>query len=288
MVLCTDFRERGGPPIDVAVIAETRSTDIAAPRLLLVEDDVDARELLAAWLRDAGYEVDEAGDGRDALASIMREPPSLLITDCNMPNMSGNELVELLALDERLRSIPAIVISALKQPPLPVNVIVFLAKPFKMEQLRAAVCACLATASEATTGLRPWLEERISAASMPLLSRCAPANECEKRVHIERFAKHRIALRREMRRRRKDCDGDRCENNVVAKVFEQLLPDDAGHEQIHDDSAWTHGGLEVVDRLRSVCCEIDLVTVGLEQVCHRSTKLRIVLDDQHVRSRRHD
>lgn len=118
---------------------------IDLPRVLLAEDDVDARELLAALLRDAGYEVEEAGDGRDALAAIMRERPSLLITDCNMPNMTGNELVDALALDKRLCSIPAIVISAAKQPPLPTNVIAFLAKPFKMEQLRDAVRDCLVT-----------------------------------------------------------------------------------------------------------------------------------------------
>ena len=119
-------------------------------RLLLVEDDIDMRELVAASLRGAGYDVEEAGDGRDALAAIMRERPSLLITDCNMPNMTGNELVEHLALDQRLCSIPVIVISALKQPPMAANVIVFLAKPFEIEQLDAAIRNCLATPSEVT------------------------------------------------------------------------------------------------------------------------------------------
>jgi CheY-like chemotaxis protein len=75
----------------------------------------------------------------------MRECPSLLITDCNMPNMTGRELVEHLAVDARLSSIPAIVISATEQPPMPANVIVFLAKPFRMEQLWAAIRTCLAS-----------------------------------------------------------------------------------------------------------------------------------------------
>ena len=119
-------------------------------RLLLVEDDVEARQLVAASLRLAGYAVEEAGDGRDALAAIMRESPSLLITDCNMPNMTGNELVEQLALDDRLCLIPAIVISSLKQSPMPANVLVVLAKPFKMEQLRAAIRDCLATSTGIT------------------------------------------------------------------------------------------------------------------------------------------
>ena len=115
--------------------------------VLLVEDDVDMRAMVAQSLRGAGYEVEEASDGRDALAAIKRDPPSVLITDCNMPNMSGNELVEQLALDEGLRSIPAIVISALAQPPMPANVIVFLTKPFKMAKLEAAIRDCLALPS---------------------------------------------------------------------------------------------------------------------------------------------
>jgi CheY-like chemotaxis protein len=128
---------------------ETSSQD-TTNHLLLVEDDVDMRELVAESLRGAGYDVEEAGDGRDALTAIMRDCPSVLITDCDMPNMTGSELVEQLALDERLCLIPAIVISALKHPPMPANVIAFLAKPFKMEQLRAAVRDCLAISTEAT------------------------------------------------------------------------------------------------------------------------------------------
>lgn len=134
-----------GAPIGSADVPNPSSKDASANHLLLVEDDADTRELVAESLRGAGYDVEEAADGRDALAAIMRECPMLLITDCNMPNMSGNELVEHLALDERLCSIPAIVISAVKQPPMPANVIAFLAKPFKMEQLKATVRACLAT-----------------------------------------------------------------------------------------------------------------------------------------------
>lgn len=130
-------------------MAPSRSK-VIAKHLLLVEDDVDMRELVAESLRGAGYDVEEAGDGRDALASIMRQCPMLLITDCNMPNMTGNELVEHLALDERLCLIPAIVVSALKQPLLPANVLVFLAKPFTMDKLQAAIRDCLATSSNAS------------------------------------------------------------------------------------------------------------------------------------------
>ena len=112
--------------------------------LLVVEDDAHVRALLAEELREGGYEVEEAGDGRDALAAIMLVRPLLLITDCNMPNMTGNELVETLMRDDGLCSIPVIVISALIQPAIPANVLVFLAKPFTLLALHAAVRDCLA------------------------------------------------------------------------------------------------------------------------------------------------
>jgi CheY-like chemotaxis protein len=116
--------------------------------LLVVEDDADTRELVAWSLRRAGYDVEEAGDGREALASIMRECPRLLITDCNMPNMTGIELATQLAVDERLCSIPVIVVSSQKQRSLPANVVEFLAKPFTMDRLRVTIRDCLASSSE--------------------------------------------------------------------------------------------------------------------------------------------
>jgi CheY-like chemotaxis protein len=132
--------------IETAVMTDAPARTPSARRVLLVEDDHDTRELLAGFLRATGYDVEEAADGQDALAAILRQAPSLLITDCNLPHMSGNELVEILALDDRLRLIPTIVISARNQTTLPANVTMFLAKPFTVVQLRAAVRDCLGTA----------------------------------------------------------------------------------------------------------------------------------------------
>ena len=131
-----------------------------ANRLLLVEDNVDLRELVAESLRGRGYDVEEAGDGRDALAANTRECPSLLITDCNMPHMTGNELLEHLALDERLRRMPAIVVSARNQPVLPANVLVFLRKPFTMGQLEAAIRDCLAPDCSSSGSAAPVTSRR--------------------------------------------------------------------------------------------------------------------------------
>lgn len=111
--------------------------------MLLVEDDGDVRALVAESLRNQGYDVREAADGREALTAISLERPSLVITDCSMPNMTGNELVAHLAGDQQLSTIPTILISAVLQPAMPSNVLVFLRKPFSIAQLRAAVRGCL-------------------------------------------------------------------------------------------------------------------------------------------------
>jgi CheY-like chemotaxis protein len=114
----------------------------AEARVLLVEDDCDVRRVLVKLLRHAGYDVVEAEDGREGLAAIERERPSVIITDCEMPRMNGPELLEHLARDSRYCSIPAIVLSGTDPPPLPKSAVAFLAKPIESEQFLSAVRSC--------------------------------------------------------------------------------------------------------------------------------------------------
>jgi len=62
-------------------------------RILVVDDDESTRECLATLLTSHGYEVSTAEDGFDALLQLTREPPDVLISDLNMPGMSGFELL---------------------------------------------------------------------------------------------------------------------------------------------------------------------------------------------------
>lgn len=85
-------------------------------RVLLAEDDADFRALLAAELRRAGYEVDEASDGRELvqmLGTIMLtqyRKPAVIVTDICMPGASGMEVAEALS---RVRSkIPIVLMTA--------------------------------------------------------------------------------------------------------------------------------------------------------------------------------
>jgi CheY-like chemotaxis protein len=62
-------------------------------RVLVVDDDESTRECIAELLASQGYEVSTAQDGFDALLQLTREPPDVIISDLNMPNVSGFELL---------------------------------------------------------------------------------------------------------------------------------------------------------------------------------------------------
>jgi len=63
-------------------------------RVLVVDDDADAREMLSAVLTQAGYDVDAAEDGFAALAHVSRYRPDLVLTDLRMPGMTGVDLLQ--------------------------------------------------------------------------------------------------------------------------------------------------------------------------------------------------
>jgi two-component system chemotaxis response regulator CheY len=66
-------------------------------KILVVDDSRAMRMIVKRTLRQAGYgnhDVDEASDGKEALDAIKASKPDLVLTDWNMPNMSGIELIE--------------------------------------------------------------------------------------------------------------------------------------------------------------------------------------------------
>ena len=62
-------------------------------RLLVVDDEVNARTALASLLSDEGYDVETARDGSDALEKLASFAPDVLVTDVRMPHMDGLELL---------------------------------------------------------------------------------------------------------------------------------------------------------------------------------------------------
>ncbi|WP_434696909.1 hybrid sensor histidine kinase/response regulator [Pseudomonas sp. Z1-14] len=90
-----------------------RQNEAQAPRkrILVVDDSLTVRELQRKLLLNRGYDVAVAVDGMDGWNALRSEDFDLLITDIDMPRMDGIELVSLLRRDNRLQSLPVMVVS---------------------------------------------------------------------------------------------------------------------------------------------------------------------------------
>lgn len=82
-------------------------------RVLVVEDQLENRNLMAYLLRAFAHEVATANDGAEGLAAAREAPPELLVIDIQMPVMDGFELVAALKADSLLAEIPAVAVTAL-------------------------------------------------------------------------------------------------------------------------------------------------------------------------------
>lgn len=80
--------------------------------VLVVDDEPDVRNFLAACLEDAGFNVKTAVDGVDALEKVKAHVPDLMTLDMVMPRKSGIQLMRNLREEEQWASIPVIVITA--------------------------------------------------------------------------------------------------------------------------------------------------------------------------------
>ncbi len=81
-------------------------------RILVVDDEPDVRNFLAAFLEDAGFNVDTAVDGVDALEKLEQNPPDLMTLDMVMPRLSGVKVIRKMRQNERWADLPIIVITA--------------------------------------------------------------------------------------------------------------------------------------------------------------------------------
>ena len=81
-------------------------------KILLVEDSDDAREALAKLLELDDYTVVTAGDGLNGLSLARAEHPDLIITDINMPRMSGIDMIKTLRKEDDFKEVPIVVITA--------------------------------------------------------------------------------------------------------------------------------------------------------------------------------
>lgn len=84
-------------------------------RILIADDNEQNRELLEAYLSDAGHEILMAADGQQTLDVAAKEMPDLILLDIMMPRLSGYEVCQKLKENEATRRIPVLMVTALKE-----------------------------------------------------------------------------------------------------------------------------------------------------------------------------
>ena len=114
-------------------------------KILVVDDSPTMRRILLNTVQKAGYSnVKEAVDGKDALAKLLAGDFDLLMTDWNMPNMNGLELVEAARKEEKLKSMPILMVTTRNMKEDIVNAIKsgvngYIVKPFDAKTLNAKI-----------------------------------------------------------------------------------------------------------------------------------------------------
>ena len=87
-------------------------TKASEKKILIVDDEPDVRIFLAGCMEDAGFEVETAINGVDALEKVKAGPPDLITLDMVMPRRSGIRVMRELKKNEKWAGIPVIVITA--------------------------------------------------------------------------------------------------------------------------------------------------------------------------------
>ena len=115
-----------------------------AKQLLIVDDDRHAREGYQKYLSGAGFDVEAAGGGVDALALVHSSMPDLVVLDLGLPDVDGWEVARRLKSDEHTRDIPIIAFSGRSMQHEQVSALragcdVYLTKPCAPDRLLTAV-----------------------------------------------------------------------------------------------------------------------------------------------------
>ncbi|MFW5488069.1 MAG: response regulator [Desulfovibrio sp.] len=111
--------------------------------IMTVDDSASVRQMVCMSLKNAGYSVIEAKDGKDALGKLSG-PVDMVITDLNMPNMDGIELIKSIRQQAAYKFIPIIMLTTesqvgKKQEGKAAGATGWIVKPFKPEQLLGVV-----------------------------------------------------------------------------------------------------------------------------------------------------
>lgn len=129
-------RASGGPPQRAFdLFGQRRAVNVRNARIAIIDDEELNVRVVRKHLADAGYSnFLPITDSTQAIASIRADRPDLILLDIMMPEVSGLDILHLLSLEDRLRQIPVLILSAsteveLKRVCLELGVTDFLAKP---------------------------------------------------------------------------------------------------------------------------------------------------------------
>lgn len=114
-----------------------------AKKIMTVDDSASVRQMVTMTLKNAGYDVVEACDGKDALSKLSG-PVDMIITDLNMPNMDGITLIKSVREQSQYKFIPIVMLTTesqaeKKQEGKNAGATGWIVKPFKPDQLLAVV-----------------------------------------------------------------------------------------------------------------------------------------------------
>ena len=113
--------------------------------VLVVDDSAAVRQQVGMALGQAGFEVVEAGDGKQGVSAVSKNPQiAMVISDVNMPNMNGLEMVTELKKNPANKALPIIMLTTEGQPALikqakEAGAVGWIVKPFNAGQLVATV-----------------------------------------------------------------------------------------------------------------------------------------------------
>lgn len=115
-----------------------------AKTIMIIDDSASLRQVVSIALTNAGYEVIEACDGKDALAKLTGQKVHLMISDVNMPNMDGISFLKAVRLLPNYKFTPVIMLTTeagegMKKEGQAAGARAWVVKPFRPEQLLVAV-----------------------------------------------------------------------------------------------------------------------------------------------------
>lgn len=113
-------------------------------KILLVDDEEDLLMVMEARLRKMGYDVTVAQSGKEAIQKIASEPFGLVLMDCRMPGMSGQETCKIIKESPQYAKIPIVLVTASVVEATPEKQVLFhfddhLIKPFEISQLKTVL-----------------------------------------------------------------------------------------------------------------------------------------------------